>query len=196
MVILARVSKSAHAHPVPLGASEEVVEASLGVPVPFPPLELARPRRPTWPTLAALAITCGVLAVALGTSALVAELRSEPAASDVAAGPALAILADSEAERFPLRGSVGRIVLVVGDGDSAVLTLDGLGPAAEDRTYVAWVVPPGSAVPVHAGSFDGTEQVIPLSRQVRAGARVAVTLEPSGRAERPSRPLRLVAVRD
>jgi Anti-sigma-K factor rskA len=190
------VSKSSHAHPVPLGASEEVVEASLGVPVPLPALELARPRRPTWPTLAALAITCGVLAVALGAFALVAELRSEPApATTLTGGPALAILADSEAERFPLRGSVGRIVLVVGDGDRAVLTLDGLGPAAEGRTYAAWVVPPGSAVPVPAGSFDGTEQVIPLTRQVHPGARVAVTLEPSGRADRPSRPLRLVAVR-
>jgi hypothetical protein len=179
-----------------VGASEEVVEASLGVAVPLPALELARPRRPTWPTLAALAITCGVLAVALGAFALVAELRSEPApATTLTAGPALAILADSEAERFPLRGSVGRIVLVVGDGDRAILTLDGLGPAAEGRTYVAWVVPPGSAVPVPAGSFDGTEQAIPLTRQVRPGARVAVTLEPSGRPDRPSRPLRLVVVR-
>ncbi|HET9286626.1 MAG TPA: anti-sigma factor [Gaiella sp.] len=190
------MSKSAHAHPVPPGVSDEVVEASLGVPVPLPALELAAPRRPAWPTLAALAITCGVLAVALGAFALVAELRSGPApATTLAAGPALAILADSEAERVPLRGSVGRIVLVVGDGDRGVLTLDGLGPAAEGRMYAAWVVPPGSAVPVPAGSFDGSEQVIPLTRQVRTGARVAVTLEPSGRPNRPSRPLRLVAVR-
>jgi hypothetical protein len=180
-----------------VGVSEEAVEASLGVPVPLPALELAPPRRPTWPTLAALAVTCGVLAVALGAFALVAELRSEPApATTSTGGPALAILADSEAERFPLRGSVGRIVLVVGDGDRAVLTLDGLGPAAEGQTYVAWVVPPGSAEPVAAGSFDGTEQVIPLTRKVRPDARVAVTLEASGRARRPSRPLRLVAVRD
>ena len=42
----------------------------------------------------------------------------------------------------------------------------------------------------------GTEQVIPLTRKVRPDARVAVTLEASGRASRPSRPLRLVAVRD
>jgi anti-sigma-K factor RskA len=182
---------------VTLGASEEVVEASLGAPVPLPALELARPRRPSWPTLAALAITCGVLAVALGAWALVAELRSEPQiVAEVAAGPTVAILADSEAERFPLRGSVGRIVLVVDDRDRAVLTLDGLGAAPAGRTYTAWVVPPGSARPVPAGSFDGTERVIPLSRQVRPGARVAVTLEPSGGSESPSRALRLVAVRD
>ncbi|HEX2304409.1 MAG TPA: anti-sigma factor [Gaiella sp.] len=174
----------------------EAVEASLGARAPLPALELPRPRRPSWPTLAALAIASAVLAVAFGAWAVVAEFRSDPAAGDVPAGDAVGVLADSSSERFELHGSVGRIALVVGDGDRAVLTLDGLGPAPNGRTYVAWVVPPGSAVPARAGTFDGTERVVPLSHRIRPGARVAVTLEPSGDASRPSRPLHLVAVRD
>jgi hypothetical protein len=193
------VRKATPARLVPVEGPDEVVEAVEATPgarAPLPALELPRPRRPSWPTLAALAIASAVLAVALGAWALVAESRSDPAAGDVAARDAVGVLADSSSERFVLRGSVGRIALVVGDGDRGVLTLDGLAPAPDGRTYVAWVVPPGSAVPARAGAFDGTERVVPLPRRIRPGARVAVTLEPSGDASRPSRSLRLVAVRD
>jgi hypothetical protein len=181
---------------VALERPEEVPEASPGAPVPFPALEVPKARKPGWPTLAALAIACGVVAIALGAWALVAEVTasSDPtrSASDERA---LALLTDASAERYPLRGSLGRIALVVGRRNNALLALDGLGAAPAAATYAVWVVPPGSAVPRLAGTFDAAERAVPLTRPVPPGARVGVTLERSPAPERPSRALRLVAVR-
>jgi len=63
-------------------------------------------------------------------------------------------------------------------------------------TYRVWLVPPGSATPVGDAAFDATSRAVPLVRRVPRGARVAVTLEPSADAARPSRPLRLSVVRE
>lgn len=183
------------AHLVAVDTPDDVVEATAAAPVPLPALDLPPVRRPGWPTLAALAIACGLFAVALGGWALVAGTRSEAAPAE-AGTRSLAVLADPAAERYPLRGSVGRIALVVNHADEAVLVLGGLGAAPDGKTYAAWVVLPDSARPLGAGTFDASEQVVPLSIAVPPGARVGVTLEPAGGAERPSRPLRLVAVRD
>jgi hypothetical protein len=175
---------------------DAVVEASIGAPVPLPALVLAPPRRPGWPMLAALAITCGVAAVGLGAWALAAETGSDVTP---ASGPAdervLTVLTDSRAERYPLRASVGRITLVVAEDDRAVLALDGLGPAPDGRAYQAWLVSPGSATPIPDATFAGTERAVTIERLVTEGTRIAVTLEPAGGVERPSRPLRLSAVR-
>ena len=194
--ILAPVGRT-RAHLAAVDSDDDaVVEASIGAPVPLPALELAPPRRPGWPMLAALAITCGVVAVGLGAWALVAEIGSDVTP---ASGPAdeeiLTVLTDSRAERYPLRGSVGRITLVVAEDDRAVLALDGLGPAADGRAYQAWLVPPGSATPIPDATFAATERAVSIERLVPKGTRVAVTVEPAGGAERPSRPLRLSAVR-
>jgi hypothetical protein len=164
---------------------------------PLPPVQVEPPRKPSWPTLAALAIATGVAAVGLGVFALVTDDGSEPAAPPTIPGieRTLAVLADSKAERYPLQRSVGRIVLVVDSLDRAVLTLDGLGRAPAGMTYHAWLVAPGSAEPVAVAMFDASSPVVPLAQQVLPGARVAVTLEPSSRATRPSRSLRLVALR-
>lgn len=181
---------------VPLRPVPDVEDATPAQPVPLAPLELPRARRPGWPTLAALAIATGLAAVGLGAWSVVTEVRSEPSAAAAAEGErALAVLADSSAERFPLRGSVGRIALVVRGDGAAVIALDGLGPAPVGRTYRVWVVREGSATPLADAAFDGTSRVVLLERLVPPGTRVAVTLEPSGDAERPSRPLRLSAVR-
>jgi anti-sigma-K factor RskA len=187
---------SARAQLVAIDPPDEVLEASPGNPVPFPALELPPARRPGWPTLAALAVACGVVAVALGAWALVAETRSGPApAQGVTDERSLAVLTDGSAERYPLRGSLGRITLVVGDRGEAVLALDGLGAPPRGAVYAIWVVPPTSAVPLPAGTFDAAARVVPLTRPVAPGARVGVTLEPDARAVRPLRPLRLVALR-
>jgi hypothetical protein len=182
---------------VALERPEEVVEASPGAPVPFPALELPSARKPGWPTLAALAVACGVVAVGLGAWALVAETTSasEPSGG-VADGRSLAVVTDAGAERYPLRGSLGRITLVVGHGNEAVLALDGLGPPPEGAAYAAWVVPRASAVPLAAGTFDAAAPLVALTRPVPPGARVGVTLERAPVPERPSRTLRLVAVRN
>ena len=178
----------------------EALEASAPYPAagPLPPLEVEPPRKPSWPTLAALAIATGVAAVGLGVWAVVSEMRSGPeAASPALPGieRALAVLADARAERYPLQGSVGRIVLVVDRRDRAVLTLDGLGRAPSGSRYHAWLVAPGSAVPVAVAMFDASSRVVPLAQRVLPGARVAVTLERATSATRPSRTLRLVALR-
>jgi hypothetical protein len=192
------------AHLVPLDVPPEGVEpalreASPGTPVPLPALDLPRSRRPGWPTLAALAAGCGVAAILLGAWALVADVRSgdeAPSPDSPALERAVAVLAGASTERFPLRGSMGRITLVVvGAGERGVLALDGLGRAPDERIYAAWLVPPGSATPVRVATFSGEEPAVPLSRRVGRGARVGITLEAAPAPERPSRTLRLVAAR-
>lgn len=191
------------AHLVPLGVPPEgaepaLHEASPGTPVPLPALEVPRSRRPGWPTLAALAAGCGVAAILLGAWALVADVRSDNPASPPNSPPlerAVAVLAGPSTERFPLRGSMGRITLVVGAGERGVLAVDGLGRAPAGRIYTAWLVPPRSAAPVRVATFSGDEPAVPLSRRVGRGARVGVTLEVEPAPDRPSRSLRLVAVR-
>lgn len=163
----------------------------------LPPIELDREMRPSWPTLAALAVVTGLAALGLGVWAAVEQVRvEEPVAATGGVDESLAVLTDSSAERYPLRGSVNRIVLVVAADGRAVLALDGLGVAAPGTTYRAWLVAPGSATPLAAGAFDASVPVVQLTRRVASGARVAVTLEPATGAARPSRPLRLVAVRE
>jgi hypothetical protein len=192
------------AHLVPLdvppeGGRPALREASPGTAVPLPALDLPPSRRPGWPTLAALAAGCCVAAILLGAWALVAEVRSgngPSSPSSPALERAVAILAGPSTERFPLRGSMGRITLVVGAGERGVLALDSLGRAPDDRIYAAWIVPPGSATPVRVATFSGDEPAVPLSRRVGRGARVGVTLESAPAPTRPSRTLRLVAARD
>jgi hypothetical protein len=176
----------------------DALDATSAVPVARLPVELPRERRPGWPTLAALAIASGLAAIGLGGWAIVSgrtDAGRRPTALDARQlDTALAILADPAAERQPLRGAVGRIVLVA-SGNRAVLTLGGLGAPPAGRTYQAWVVPPRSATPVPAGTFDGSRRVVLLTRRVPPGARVGVTLEAAGGVEHPSRTLRLVALR-
>ena len=172
------------------------LEASPGTAVPMPALDLPRARRPGWATLAALAAGCGVAAILLGAWALVATARSNGAASpDPTLAQAVAALTDSQAERVPLRGSLGRITLVVGASDRAVLALDGLGVAPAGRAYAAWLVLPGSATPHLAATFSGAPRAVLLERLVPRGARVGVTLESAPPPDRPSRPIRISAVR-
>ena len=173
------------------------VEATPAAPVVLPPVELPAARRPGWPTLASLAIATGLVALALGAWAAVSAANEDAARSS--ARPeldrTLSLLGAADAERVPLSGSVGRIVLVARPDGEALLALNGLGAAPAGREYEAWVVPAGSATPVPAGTFDGTNRIVLLTRRAPPGARVAVTLEAEGGVERPTRPLRLVAER-
>jgi hypothetical protein len=193
------VAQRGVANVIPFERQADVAEGSAPVSLALAPVELEPARRPSWPTLAALAMATGLASIGLGAWAVVDELRSEPkpsASTGRALDRTVALLSDSSAERHVLRGSVGRIALVVTGKGVAVLTLDGFGAASAGMTYQAWVVPPGSATPLPDATFDGSTHVVPLARRVSPGARVAVTLERSGGAERPSRPLRLVATRD
>ena len=184
---------------VPFGRRARVVETARIETVVLPPLTVPPPRKPGWPTLAALAIAAGIAAVARGSWAGVSEARSTtttPEEPTLSVEPWLDVLTDGSARHYPLQNSVGRIALVVDDADRGVLTLDGLGPAPEGSTYQVWFVPVGSARPYRAGTFDGTDRVVPLPRPVRRGTRVGITLERAPGAVTPSRTLRLVALRD
>ena len=149
------------AHLVPLDVPPEGVEpalheASPGTPVPLPALDLPRSRRPGWPTLAGARSRLrrrGDPARRVGSSSLMSAPATSASSPDAPAlERAVAILAGPSTERFPLRGSMGRIALVVGAGERGVLALDGLGRAPDDRIYAAWLVPPGSATPVRVAT--------------------------------------------
>ena len=178
-------------------ADDLLVEATAPRPLILQPVDLPRARRPGWPTLAALAIATGIAAIGLGAWAVATEVRSEPSAGeDAAVERSLAVLADADAVRYPLRGSLGRVALVVAESGSAVIALDGLGPAPDGSVYRVWLVASGSATPVGDAAFDGTSPVVALERQIPPGTRVGVTLEPAPDTTRPSRPIRLSVVRE
>lgn len=191
------MSRESTATIVRLDRAADAVDATPPRPIALQPVELPRARRPGWPTLVAVAMATGLAAIGLGAWSVVSEARSEPTAGeDAAVERSLAVLADSSAVRYPLRGSVGRVALVVTRSDEAVLALDGLGPAPEGSTYRVWLVAPGSATPVGDAAFDASSPVVAIERRIPPGTRVGVTLEPAADTTRPSRPLRLSVVRE
>ena len=140
----------------------------------------------------------GLAALLLGGVAVVWPHGGSSSASSSdspALQQAVALLADPGSERIQFAGSIGRLVLLVGETGDGVLVLNGLGPAPEGKTYQAWLTPPGPGETVPAGLFDGSEQFVPLTRPVDRGAQVSVTLEDEGGVEMPSKAPRLYAVR-
>jgi anti-sigma factor RsiW len=85
----------------------------------------------------------------------------------------------------PLTGASGSVV--VGAGGSGALVVSNLVSAPAGKTYEAWVIENGKALP--AGTFSGGGQtiVIRLTHALPAGAIVAVTLERAGGVEQPTR---------
>jgi hypothetical protein len=165
---------------------------------PLQPVVPPRQRRPAGKTLVLLAVVTGMAAIALGAWALFGSDKGSPApATTVPLGleKAVSILAGESVTRIPLSGSVGRIVLIVGQEDDAVLMLNALGPAPAGKTYQAWVTTPRSTGPVSSALFDGTDRFVPLAQPVVEGATVGVTLEQEGGAPAPSREPRLSALR-
>ena len=167
--------------------------------VALPPLPEPPPRKPAWPTLAALGIATGVAAVGLGAWTFVSG-TSAPSPRRGPWAPAssatLAVLADSRAERYPLAGKCR-------PHRSRRRPAGPRGPDArrprsrpEGSRYHAWLVPSGLGNPVAVAMFDGLGSGHPPSA---AGApRVARRRSRSKRrfgATRPSRTLRLVALR-
>ena len=164
-------------------------------------VELPPERRLSAATLAGLAAAAGVAAIVLGGWAFVSGVGQDGGdASASTAAPsgfeeAVALLARPDAERLPLRGSVGRIILVVQPSNDAALVLNGLGPAESGWAYQAWVTRQDSITPQSAGLFSGEDIVVPLSARVPSGATVAVTLEPATGSLAPTRRPKLVVER-
>jgi hypothetical protein len=179
----------------PAAARNDVPRAG---PAGFAPVTLSAGPRPSWATLAALAVAAGLAAVGLGAWALVTAATGsssgEVTARETALESSVAVLASPRAVRVPLAASARRLVLVVGDRNDAVLVVRGLGRAIDGRAYQAWVKQPGSATQVPAGLFDGADGVVRLTQPVLPGTTVSVTLEDADGATQPSRTPRLTAV--
>jgi len=163
-------------------------------------VELPPERRLSSSTLAVLAVASGVTAVVLGAWAFYSGMQSDSGGASPDAPPpahqqAISLLARGDVERLPLRGSVGRIILVVERAGDATLVLNGLTAADSRWAYQAWVTPPNGAAPRPAALFSGREALVPLTAPVPPGATVAVTLEPAEGSFAPTRTPRLVADR-
>jgi anti-sigma factor RsiW len=143
------------------------------------------PLRPRW-TFAAKAITAVAACLAIGfgiwAASLSRSLHSTRDARDQAER-ALAVVSDPTAQRVPLQGASGS--LVVGRSGDAALIVNRLDTAPTGKTYEAWVIQDG--MPRRAGTFDGggDTSVLPLERAVPKGARVAVTVEKDGGVDAP-----------
>jgi anti-sigma-K factor RskA len=145
-------------------------------------------RRWLLPAAGAAAAIAAVAAIAVGlwAASLKSDLDSERSARRAEA-KAIALLA-SDAERRPLSGSRGALLLA-SDGSSALVTCD-LATAPEGKAYEAWVIADETARP--AGLFRGKDDwdVKVLTRPVPRDAVVAVTLEGEEGADQPtSKPL-------
>jgi anti-sigma-K factor RskA len=144
------------------------------------------PRRRSWllPAATAAAAVAALVAVAVGVWAvsLSNDLDRERDARRAEA-KAIALLA-SDAERRPLTGGRGALLLA-SDGSAALVTCD-LATAPEGKTYEAWVIADEVARP--AGLFRGGDDcdVKILTRPVPRDATVAVTLEGEGGADQPT----------
>ena len=142
-------------------------------------------RRHGTQVLGAVAAVAAVVALALGiwSVSLSRSLDDERSARE-ATDRALAIVADRDASRLPLSGADGS--LVVARTGSAALVVCGLDSAPPGKTYEAWVVADGGAS--SAGLFDGGRdcEAVPLTRPVREGGVVAVTVERDGGVGKPT----------
>jgi anti-sigma-K factor RskA len=142
-------------------------------------IELAPRRRWAFPALAGAAAAAAVVALALGlwATSLSSSLDEERQAREAQAA-ALAVVGDPDAERFPLRGTNG--TLLVAAGGEAALVLRDLGSAPEGKLYEVWVSADGDVM-LPAGTFDASTgvgaTVVSLSRPVPQNGLVAVTVE-------------------
>jgi anti-sigma-K factor RskA len=97
----------------------------------------------------------------------------------------------SDCTRTPTQGSSGAIC--VAPTEKAVLIADGLPATSPDKTYEAWVIAGKRVQP--AGLFRGGagRKYVLLTKPVRAGAKVAVTLEKRGGVSAPTTAILLQA---
>jgi len=78
-------------------------------------------------------------------------------------------------------------MVAVDPSGRAVLVVHRLAPAPANKTYEAWVIPPGGQ-PKRAGLFRGGESptMLTLDAMVPPGAVVAATMERQGGVDRPT----------
>ena len=135
------------------------------------------------PAPAAAAAGVAALALSFWAADLSQQLDDERAALHLSE-EAVAVLAEPDARRIPLDGAEG--MLVVDDSGEGWLVLRGLESAPSAKTYEAWVVEDGEAVPAGLFGGGGVSTVVPLTVPVPEGAVVAVTLEDADGVEQPT----------
>jgi len=142
------------------------------------------PRR-RWlaPVAAAAAVAAGVAALALSFwAADLSQQLDEQRAALHLSEEAVAVLADPDATRVPLDGAEGMLVVDDESGEGW-LVLRGLESAPSAKTYEAWVIEDGEAVPAGLFGGGGVSTVVSLTVPVPEDAVVAVTLEEAGGVE-------------
>jgi len=141
-------------------------------------------RRWVVPVAAAAAVAASFAAVGLGiwAASLSSRLDDERAALD-GSEQAVSVLAREDADRIPLSGANG--TLVVDSSGSAWLVVFGLDAAPSDKTYEAWIVHDEGTTPAGLFRGGGSHTVVKLVRKVPPGSSVAVTLERAGGVEQP-----------
>jgi anti-sigma-K factor RskA len=172
---------------------DPVALLAYGVASPAPPPELrarildaARAERSNVvPIRRRLPAALGAVAAVAATVAIGLGLWAASVSDDLdRERSVVAILADPGAKSIPLEGADGRVV-VTGTGEAA-LVVSGLAAAPKGKTYEIWVAEDGKLLP--AGVFDAKRErdVVRLTRPVRAGSGVAVTVENDGGTEAPT----------
>jgi anti-sigma-K factor RskA len=165
------------------GFQEAASGLAHGVPAPPPPEQLrdrilrqARaergskvvPLRPRWAFRATAAAAAVAACAALGLGLWAASLRSQ---------------VDDRGQVIALAGAQGSLA-VDADGRATLIVAD-LGPAPSDKTYEAWVIEDGKATAAGLFKGGGDPTAVRLTRPVRDGAVVAVTLERAGGVDQP-----------
>jgi anti-sigma-K factor RskA len=148
---------------------------------------VAFPRR-RWlvPVTGAAAVAAGIAALALSFwAADLSQQLDDERASLHLSEEAVAMLADPDARRIPLDGAEGMLIVEEESGEGW-LVLRGLESAPAAKTYEAWVIEDGEAVPAGLFAGGGVSTVVSLAAPVSEGAVVAVTLEAEGGVEQPT----------
>jgi anti-sigma-K factor RskA len=168
----------------PAALRSRILEAAAAERENVVPLPVRRPWAFRAATAAAAVAACAAIGLAVWAASLSHSLDNERSAR-AAEARAMQIYADPAAKRVSLHRRNGTVA--VDRTGHGVLVVRRLPAAPSDRTYEAWVIPPG-AKPIRAGLFEGGDALtlVPLDRPVPPGSVVAATVERSGGVDAPS----------
>jgi anti-sigma-K factor RskA len=170
----------------PPGLRQRILEQARAERPNVVPLKPRRTRTWAIPAAAAAVAACAAIGLGIWAATLSSRLDHERSARR-AESKALALLAESGAQRVPLVGAKG--ALLVGADRRGALVVSRLKPAPSTKTYEAWVATSGRTTP--AGLFRGGQNtIVLLEKRVPPGSSVAVTVERKGGVRQPtSRPI-------
>jgi anti-sigma-K factor RskA len=168
----------------PAALRSRILEAAAAERENVVPLPVRRPWAFRAATAAAAVAACAAIGLAVWAASLSHSLDNERSAR-AAEARAMQIYTDPAAKRVSLHGRNGTVA--VDRTGHGVLVVRRLPAAPSDRTYEAWVIPPGEK-PIRAGLFEGGDALtlVPLDRPVPPGSVVAATVERSGGVDAPS----------